>query len=103
MKRSVARRCVCVVAILAAAFAAFRYSMNSTDEIILNGNVEIHDVNVSFRVSGKIGKVLADEGQEVKEGETLATLVSDTLFAKAELAKAQLNEPQVNLKNAEKN
>jgi len=40
----------------------------------LFGNVDIRDVNVSFRVAGRVSQVKVDEGTAVKEGDALATL-----------------------------
>jgi HlyD family secretion protein len=40
----------------------------------LHGNVDIREVSLGFRVSGRLKEVLRDEGDEVKAGETLARL-----------------------------
>ncbi len=40
----------------------------------LYGNVDIREVNLGFRVSGKLKEVLRDEGDQVKTGEVLARL-----------------------------
>ena len=40
----------------------------------LYGNVDIRDVNVGFRVSGRVAEVLKDEGDSVRAGEVLAKL-----------------------------
>lgn len=44
------------------------------DELELFGNVEIRQVDLSFRVEGKIAKMLAEEGDYVKKGQLLAYL-----------------------------
>ncbi|MDR1333399.1 MAG: efflux RND transporter periplasmic adaptor subunit [Holosporales bacterium] len=103
MKRVGVLWCACVAAALCVALIVFKCWFCASDEIILNGNVEIHDVNVAFRVPGKIGEILVDEGSEVKEGEVLARLVSDTFSAKVKLAKAQLAEAETILINTKKN
>ena len=103
MRRFVVRASALIAAVVGVILIAFKCFWNTPDTIVLNGNVEIHDVNVSFRVPGRIGKILVDEGKAVQEGETLAVLVSDTLSAKVKLAEAQLAEAQVNLGNAKKN
>jgi HlyD family secretion protein len=40
----------------------------------LYGNVDIREVNLGFRVSGKIAEVLRDEGDAVKAGDVIARL-----------------------------
>ena len=44
------------------------------NELTLFGNIEIRQVDLSFRVEGKIAKMLAEEGDAVKKGQLLATL-----------------------------
>ncbi len=73
------------------------------NEIILNGNVEVQDVKVAFRVSGRIDKVNFDEGDSIKNGDIIATLYKDTFESKKRYSKASLDEAQTNFKNAEKN
>jgi HlyD family secretion protein len=43
-------------------------------ELTLYGNVDIREVNLGFRVSGKIKEVLKEEGDAVKPGEIVARL-----------------------------
>ncbi|MFA4988094.1 MAG: efflux RND transporter periplasmic adaptor subunit [Candidatus Omnitrophota bacterium] len=49
------------------------------DFIKVSGNIEGDDVRLSFRVQGQIIELLTDEGQVVKEGDTLARLNTDEL------------------------
>ena len=49
------------------------------NELTLFGNIEIRQVDLSFRVEGKIEKMLAEEGDYVKKGQLLAYL-EDTNF-----------------------
>ena len=61
--------------------------------LVLYGNVEIRQVDVSFRVDGRIAQVLVDEGDSVRAGQELARLDDDLLRQqRAQLAgqKAQL-------------
>lgn len=43
-------------------------------ELVLSGNVDIREVNLSFRVGGRLQQVLVDEGATVKAGQILARL-----------------------------
>ena len=42
--------------------------------LILQGNVEVRQVNLGFKVAGRIGKLNVDEGDVVSPGQTLASL-----------------------------
>ncbi|WP_159880517.1 secretion protein HlyD [Aquitalea denitrificans] len=44
------------------------------DALVLSGNVDIREVNLSFRVGGRLQQVLVDEGATVKAGQVLARL-----------------------------
>src|SRR5205814_10255349 len=55
----------------------------------LQGNVDIREVNLGFRVSGRLQEVLRDEGDAVKTGETLAKLDDEPYRHEAEQARAQ--------------
>lgn len=81
---------------------AYKFFYHGSEAIILNGNVEIHDVNLAFRVTGRIDTVKVDEGAQVKRGEMLASLDKDILKAKLDYAKAQLQVEETNFRNAEK-
>jgi HlyD family secretion protein len=85
--------------------AIYGYKMleeKGSDDIILNGNVEMQSTNVSFRTSGRISDVLAEEGRKVNKGDTLAKLDNDVLSAQYELAKSKLAESKINLEVSEK-
>ena len=81
---------------------AYKFLFVKMDSIILNGNVEIHNVNLAFRVAGRINNIKIDEGAQVHKGELLASLDKDVLKAKLDYAKAQLKAETINFKNAEK-
>lgn len=46
----------------------------NTDELTLFGNIEIRQVDLGFRVEGKIAKMLVEEGDAVKKGQLLGYL-----------------------------
>ncbi|MBA4708287.1 secretion protein HlyD [Aquitalea aquatica] len=43
-------------------------------ELVLSGNVDIREVNLSFRVGGRLQQVLVDEGAQIKAGQVLGRL-----------------------------
>ena len=55
----------------------------------LYGNVDIREVNLGFRVAGKLAEVLRDEGDQVKTGEVLARLDAEPYRRAVEEARCQ--------------
>ncbi|HQT25286.1 MAG TPA: efflux RND transporter periplasmic adaptor subunit [Burkholderiales bacterium] len=67
---------------------------SSADKLTLYGNVDIRQVELAFKGSERIRKMLAKEGDEVKKGELLATLDTDKFEANVALRKAELAAQQ---------
>jgi HlyD family secretion protein len=60
------------------------------DGSILYGNVDIRDVNLAFRVGGRVSEVLVDEGDAVQAGQLLARLDPAPLIHGRDSARANL-------------
>ncbi|MGL6608927.1 biotin/lipoyl-binding protein [Aeromonas hydrophila] len=60
------------------------------DGSILYGNVDIRDVNLAFRVGGRVDQVLVDEGDRIKAGQLLARLDPAPLTHSRDSARANL-------------
>ncbi|MFM5145270.1 secretion protein HlyD [Aeromonas rivipollensis] len=60
------------------------------DGSILYGNVDIRDVNLAFRVGGRVSEVLVDEGDIIKAGQPLAHLDPAPLAHQRDSARANL-------------
>jgi HlyD family secretion protein len=64
--------------LLAAAAAAFWFIRPGQHEreghLVLNGNVDIRQVNLAFKVPGRIARLAFDEGDQVRTGDLLASL-----------------------------
>lgn len=69
---------VFLISILGLVFYAFSVRKVNKNEITLYGNVEIRQVDLGFRVEGKIAKMLAEEGDAVKRGQLLAILEDES-------------------------
>ena len=69
--------------------------------LTLTGNVEVRQVNIAFKVAGRIAKLLFDEGARVDEGQTLAEL--DKVYFNESLAqlRAQRDQMTANLAKIE--
>ena len=68
---------------------------------VFYGNVEIRQVDVGFRVGGRLTDLLVEEGDSVQAGDLLARLDDDTLTAQAQQAQAQLAREKANLQRLE--
>lgn len=60
------------------------------DGSILYGNIDIRDVNLAFRVGGRVNEVLVDEGDAVQAGQLLARLDPAPLIHSRDSARANL-------------
>ncbi len=65
--------------------------------ITLLGNIDVRQVNLSFKVSGRIESLLVDEGDSVEAGQTIATLDRQYFDDDLRLAQAQRDQAQANL------
>lgn len=69
--------------------------------LVLGGNVDIREVNLSFRIGGRVADVLVDEGGRVDAGTVIAHIDPEPLEqalsrAQAELAAAKASEALLN-------
>ncbi|MBL2056984.1 biotin/lipoyl-binding protein, partial [Klebsiella pneumoniae] len=62
--------------------------------LTLYGNVDIRQVSLAFEQSGRIQKLLVQEGDKVQAGQVLATLNTNALQIQAKQAQAQLKAQQ---------
>ncbi|MCW2274493.1 secretion protein HlyD [Rhodoblastus acidophilus] len=65
-----------VIAVLAVAGGGFWWSGRHKGEgpLVLQGNVEVRQVNLGFKVAGRIAQLDVDEGDKVEAGKKLASL-----------------------------
>ena len=68
-----------------------------SDSLVLYGNVDIRQVDLAFRVNGRIAKVLVDEGDAVALGQPLALLDNDLLTQQRDQAAAELEKQRASL------
>lgn len=89
-------------AIGAGLWAWLSLSGKNADTLALHGNVDIRQVDLGFRVGGRIAKVLVEEGESVEAGRVLALLDKDLLTQARDQAKANYEVQLANLKKLEK-
>lgn len=71
------------------------------DELELYGNIEIRQVDLSFRVSGRLKHIYFEEGDYVKKGQVLAELDFDTFDTNLKELKAKVLDAGANKINAD--
>jgi HlyD family secretion protein len=78
-------------------------SLNSEDrgELVIYGNVDIRQVDLGFRVNGRIQEMRFEEGDKVKKGLILAVLDKDVFKADVQAAKDQMEAQEANLAKME--
>lgn len=97
MKKVFPKIIILVLIILAGYYIWNSYHKNkNNDYITLYGNVDIRQVNLSFRVSGRIGKMLFEEGDVVKKGQIVAILDQQPFLEDVSMAKGQLESAEAN-------
>jgi HlyD family secretion protein len=68
-----------------------------TKFIKVSGNIEATEVNIGFKISGRITHIYVKEGDWVEKGKILAKLDDEDLRYRFELARALLNSAQARL------
>lgn len=97
---------VLVLALLAAVGAGVWYGYlrpapTGDGDLVLYGNVDVRQVRLAFRVSGRITDMLLEEGDTAASGDLLATLDRDTLEIQVQLAEAEVASGEANLRKYE--
>jgi HlyD family secretion protein len=95
---------IVVLTVMAAgAVAAWRWSARSrTDDLlVLQGNVEIRQVNLAFKVAGRIVSLAVDEGATVMAGQKLASLEKVYFEDSLRQARAQRDQAAANVAKME--
>ena len=90
------------VVLALAAIAYFYFSHREENrELVLYGNVDVRQVDIGFRVAGKVQELLFEEGDVVCSGQLLARLDRTPYTSQLAQAQAQAASIQANLANSE--
>ena len=73
------------------------------NELILYGNIEIRQVDLGFRVAGRIQQVFCEEGESINEGDLLAALDDTPYLDALHQTKAIAKAREIVMKNADIN
>ncbi|MBC7879486.1 MAG: efflux RND transporter periplasmic adaptor subunit [Anaerolineales bacterium] len=74
---------------------------NSSDSLTASGSIEAAIINIAPEMSGKVDKVLGEEGQPVLTGDPLLSLDSSLLTAQRAVASAQLDSAKAAVHTAQ--
>lgn len=90
---------VIVVGLVIAAFVTrgFGFFPKAQGPLALYGNVDIREVDLGFRVGGRIAQIPVEEGAHVKAGDLLAALDKGPIEDRAAQAAAQVAQAQAQL------
>ena len=93
------RRVVIVIAALlvlaGAGWLVYRqFTGTRPDKLIIYGNVDIRQVNLGFRVSGRLKEMKSEEGDVVQAGDVIAVLDDGPYQDQVHLAEAQVAQAQ---------
>ena len=92
---------VVIVLIFLIVFIYLKLNKKNPNILTLYGNIEIRQVDLGFRVEGRVKKLLKEEGDEVKKGELLAILDDITYRAKYEKSLQDINLYKAQSENAD--
>jgi len=96
---------IVVLVLLVAAGAYFLFSSragkNAKNQIMVSGNIELTEVNIAFKTSGRLMERPVDEGDSVKKGQLIARLDRDQLMAQRDREAAALESAKAMLAQAE--
>ncbi|MEK6546467.1 MAG: efflux RND transporter periplasmic adaptor subunit [Nitrospinota bacterium] len=88
---------VCVIGLVW--YKWFSHSYNK--KIVISGNMELTEVNIAFKISGKLIELNVKEGDSVKKGTVLARLDNEQLLHQRDRANAILMLAESNLAQLE--
>ncbi len=78
----------------------FREKKNP-NELVLYGNVDVRQVDIGFRVAGRVAELCYEEGDFVPQGSLMAVLDKSPYDSQISQARANLESVRANLENAE--
>jgi HlyD family secretion protein len=95
MRRRMVIIIVALLVLAGGAWLAFRqFAGGSKDRLILHGNVDIRQVNLGFRVGGRLKEMKCEEGDVVRAGDVIALLDDGPYQDQVHLAEAQVAQAQ---------
>lgn len=96
---------IALAAIVAAGWAAYTYlylpGQRASTDLVLFGNVDVRQVDLSFKVAGRIVTMAVDEGDRVAAGQAIAALDKPYFGDELRIARARESAQEANLAKLE--
>jgi HlyD family secretion protein len=92
---------IVLVAVAAVLYFLKRSGEDTKNQITVSGNIELTEVNIAFKTSGRLLERAVDEGDAVKKGMIIARLDRDQLLAQRDRDSASLQLATAQLAQAE--
>jgi HlyD family secretion protein len=93
---------VVIVVLGAAGLLAYRsLHPEATNKIVVSGNIELTQVDIAFKTSGRLIERTVNEGDTVQKGMVIARLDREQLMHQRETAEAALSTAQAQLAESE--
>ncbi len=90
-----------ILAIVTVAALAYRFVNNRDQEDwALSGNVEVTEVNVAFKIPGRVTTLFSDEGRHVRAGDRIALLDNAEYVTQVAQSRAALDNSKAQLEKA---
>lgn len=89
-----------ILIVLCAIFAIVQVHGAGQDELIVQGNIRTTEIDLNAKIPGVIEQALVEEGQEVKKGDTLIVIGSESIQAKKQQAEAAASAAQAQYEKA---
>ncbi|HWQ78946.1 MAG TPA: efflux RND transporter periplasmic adaptor subunit [Anaerovoracaceae bacterium] len=77
-----------VILVLCAGFFLVRANLSGSGELIIQGNIKTEETDLNSKIAGNVDQVLVEEGGEVKKGDVLIVISSESIEAKKRQAEA---------------
>jgi HlyD family secretion protein len=94
---------ILIVALIAAGAAVFAFRGTGKpldNRLVVSGNIELTEVSIAFKTSGRLVERSVDEGDNVKKGQVVARLDRDQLNAQREREAASVTSSEAQLVQA---
>lgn len=90
-----------IAAVAGAGFWYVRHDGERSNELVLSGNVDVRQVNLAFKVAGRIATLAVDEGDPVAAGQVVAALDKRYFDDEVRAARARVEMQAANLARLE--
>ncbi|RLB13178.1 MAG: hypothetical protein DRG63_10710 [Deltaproteobacteria bacterium] len=101
MKKSLIAVVFIVLFLGIATFVYYGQWRQKTVRLYYSGTIEATESNLAFQVSGRVQRILVDDGMQVEKGQLLAELQRDEFVTRLEQARAATTQAEENVRRLE--